>query len=88
MIRKTKDKNRWKTGFAIFGAELDDGYFVLWRRFHYRVNQCYIANKITETCRYGMTAEYEAELAAHRLVIKRPSPPLPYTRRKEDNNES
>ena len=70
MIRAIKDPYRWQTGFALFGAELDDGYFVFWRRFSYRV----WANGYQETCRYGMIPEYEASLAERR---SRPPPPKP-----------
>lgn len=70
MIRKIKDPYRWQVGFALFGAELDDGYFVLWRRFNYRV----LGNGRSETCRYGKTAEYEAQLEKR---LNRPPPPMP-----------
>lgn len=73
MIRKIKDPYRWRTGFALFGATLDDGYFVLWRRFSYRI----WGDGHQEACRYGMISEYEAILESRRL--NRPPPPSPYT---------
>ena len=33
-----KDPNRVQTGFALLGAEMDDGTFILWERFHYRIS--------------------------------------------------
>ena len=71
MIRKIKDPDRWRTGFALFGAELDDGYFVFWRRFHFRMYR----NGHQEACRYGMIEEYEAMLKKRK--IDRPPPPKP-----------
>jgi len=58
MIYKLKDPFRWQTGFALFGAYLEDGYFVLWRRFNFRM----LGNGSQETCRYGTTKDYEAYL--------------------------
>ena len=34
---KPKDPFRVQTGFALFGATMDDGTFILWERFHYRI---------------------------------------------------
>ena len=65
-----KDPYRWQTGFALFGADLDDGYFVLWRRFHFRI----WGNGYQETCRFGTIAEYEA-LTAARAERMRSNPP-------------
>jgi len=84
MIRKTKDRYCWKTGFAFFGAKLDDGYSIFFRRFNYRELPM---RRRMESCRFGMTAEYEAVSASRQKRI-RPQAPMPYTRRKGDNNES
>jgi hypothetical protein len=79
MIYKTKSRRDWKTGFAAFGATLDDGYTIFWRRFHYREA---LGSDRTENCRYGKIAEYEAQLAE---VASRPRPPPPTpTKRKKD----
>lgn len=32
-----KDPGRVQTGFALFGAQMDDGTFILWERFHFRM---------------------------------------------------
>lgn len=79
MIYKTKGPHDWKTGFAVFGATLDDGYTIFWRRFHYR--ETFVSDRI-EDCRYGKIEEYEAQLAE---VASRPRPPPPTaTKRKKD----
>ena len=65
--RKIKDPERWRTGFALFGAWLDDGYFVLWRRFHYRD----VSGRI-EACRFGKIDEYEKSIAPHTLRLGPP----------------
>ena len=31
-----KDPHRVQTGFALFGATMDDGTHILWERFHFR----------------------------------------------------
>jgi len=69
VISKTKSQYAWKTGFALFGADLDDGYSILWRRFNYRRS---VVSGRMQTCRYGKTAEYEAQLEAEQ---NRPPPP-------------
>lgn len=32
-----EDPYRVQTGFALFGAKMEDGTVILWRRFHYRI---------------------------------------------------
>jgi hypothetical protein len=79
MIYKTKSRHAWKTGFAVLGANLSDGYTIFWRRFHYREA---LGSDRTENCRYGKIEEYEAQLAE---VASRPRPPPPTpTKRKKD----
>jgi hypothetical protein len=66
-----KDPYRWQVGFALFGATLDDGYFVLWRRFNYRI----WGNGYQETCRLGTTVEYDAARAAESDRRRKNPPP-------------
>ena len=35
---EAKDPNRVQTGFALFGADMDDGACILWERFHFRMD--------------------------------------------------